>query len=87
MCAEEGTIPSMKAESSRKGVSRAGTNWEQIRTYADLQARLHRDLLMQNPQWIDADGNCPKCDSYDQRLAELIACFQFIARKSVAQPT
>jgi len=77
----------MKAESSRNGVSRAGTNWEQIRTYADLQARLHRDLLMQNPQWIDADGNCPKCDSYDQRLAKLIACFQFIARKSVAQPT
>jgi len=83
MCAEKGTISGMKAESSRKGV---GTNWEQIRTYTDLQAQVHRDLLTQNPEWTDADGNCPKCDSYDQRLAELIAGFQFTARKSVAQP-
>jgi hypothetical protein len=83
MRAEGGMIWSMNAESSRKELSRARTNWEQIRTYADLQEQLHRDLLAQNPEWIDADGNCPKCDSYDQRLAKLIAGFQFTARKSV----
>jgi hypothetical protein len=62
-------------------------NRHQIRTYAELQEQLHRDLLAQNPEWIGPDGNCPKCDSYDRRLAELIASFQATTRKSVAQPT
>jgi len=59
----------------------------QIRTYAELQEQLHRDLLAQNPEWIGPDGNCPECDSYDRRLAELIAAFQSTTRKSVAQRT
>ena len=48
----------------------------QIRSYADLQEQMHRDLLAQNPDWIDADGRCAKCDDYDRRLAELISIFQ-----------
>ncbi len=46
------------------------------RSYAELQEQLHRDLLTQHPEWIDSDGNCPRCDEYDRRLAELIAIFQ-----------
>jgi hypothetical protein len=52
------------------------TNCGRIRTYADLQKQLHRDLLAQHPEWIEANGDCPTCDSYDRRLAELITVFQ-----------
>ena len=62
------------------GVSRSNrrsiSNARQIRSYAELQEQLHRDLLTQHPEWIDSDGNCPRCDEYDRRLAELIAIFQ-----------
>jgi len=59
--------------------------WHQIRTYADLQEQLHRDLLAQNPEWIDANGECPTCDWYDRRLAELITVFKSVTRNSVSQ--
>jgi len=62
------------------GVSRSNrrsiSNARQIRSYAELQEQLHSDLLTQHPEWIDSDGNCPRCDEYDRRLAELIAIFQ-----------
>jgi hypothetical protein len=48
----------------------------QIRSYAELQEQLHRDLLNQHPEWIDSEGNCPKCDEYDRRFARLISIFQ-----------
>ena len=60
-------------------------NRRQVQTYAELKEQLHRDLLAQHPEWIDADGNCPTCDSYDRRLAELITCFESGTRKSVPQ--
>ena len=47
-----------------------------IRSYAELQEQLHRDLLAQNPEWIDSEGNCPTCDEYDRRFAQLISIFQ-----------
>jgi hypothetical protein len=49
---------------------------KRIRSYAELQEQLHRDLLAQNPEWIDSEGNCPKCDEYDRRFAQLISIFQ-----------
>jgi hypothetical protein len=48
----------------------------QIRSYAELQDQLHRDLLAQHPEWIDSEGNCPKCAEYDRRFAQLISIFQ-----------
>jgi hypothetical protein len=59
--------------------------WRKIRTYADLQEQLHRDLLAQHPEWIDANGECPTCDWYDRRLAELITVFKSVTRNSVSQ--
>ena len=47
-----------------------------IRSYAELQEQLHRDLVAQHPEWIDSNGNSPMLDWYDRRLAELIAIFQ-----------
>jgi hypothetical protein len=61
------------ATGSRTRASRARL---QIHSYAELQEQLHRDLLAQNPEWIDFDGNSPKCDEYDRRFAQLISIFQ-----------
>jgi hypothetical protein len=58
-------------------LSQSTTTWpRQIRSYAELQEQLHHDLRAQHPEWIDANGNSPMVDWYDQRLAELIALFQ-----------
>ena len=50
------------------------------RTYGELQRQLHKDLLAQHPEWIDADGNCPTCNDYERRLAQLISIFKSRAK-------
>jgi hypothetical protein len=40
--------------------------------YARLQREMHDALRRQHPEWIEADGNSPTCDSYEARLAELL---------------
>lgn len=47
-----------------------------VRTYPELQRQLHKDLLAQHPEWIETDGNCPTCDDYERRLAQLISIFK-----------
>jgi hypothetical protein len=41
--------------------------------YVALQREMHNALLMQNPEWFERDGNCPKCNDYDRRFAELLS--------------
>ena len=43
--------------------------------YAALQREMHDALLAQHPEWIEHDGNCPKCDDYDRRFAQLLSSF------------
>jgi len=52
------------------------TSSQQIHSYSELQEQIHRDLLAQHPEWIQPNGDCPKCEDYDRRLAELISFFQ-----------
>ena len=40
--------------------------------YGQLQREMHDALLRQHPEWMEGDGNCPKCDDYDRRFAELL---------------
>jgi hypothetical protein len=40
--------------------------------YAQLQREMHDALLAQHPEWILPNGDCPTCDSYDARFAELL---------------
>ena len=77
----------MNTGAGQRGLGRLRTNWGQIRTYADLQKQLHRDLIAQHPEWIDANGDCPTCESYDRRLAELITVFESVPGNSVTQAT
>jgi len=57
---------------------------DQIHSYSELQEQIHQDLRVQHPEWIEPNGNCPKCDSYERRLAELIDRFQSAERDLVA---
>jgi hypothetical protein len=48
----------------------------QIRTYAELRQQIHDDLRIQHPEWIQPNGECPMCDSYEARLMELLNTFR-----------
>jgi hypothetical protein len=49
---------------------------DQIQSYTELQQQIHEDLRIQHPDWVEPDGNCPTCDSYESRLAELLGLSQ-----------
>jgi hypothetical protein len=48
----------------------------EIHSYSELQRQIHEDLRVQHPEWIKPDGECPTCDSYELRLAELLGLTQ-----------
>jgi hypothetical protein len=37
-----------------------------------LQQEIHHALRVQHPEWVEPDGDCPTCESYESRLAELL---------------
>jgi hypothetical protein len=47
----------------------------QIHTYSELRQQIHDDLRIQHPAWIEPNGECPTCDSYESRLMELLDTF------------
>jgi hypothetical protein len=47
------------------------TNGSQTRL-SQLQREIHDALRVQHPDWIEPDGDCPTCESYESRLAELL---------------
>jgi len=42
---------------------------------AELRQQIHDDLRVQHPEWVEPNGGCPKCDSYESRLVELLESF------------
>jgi len=42
----------------------------EIHTYTELRQQIHDDLRIQHPEWIQANGECPICDSYEALLME-----------------
>ena len=49
---------------------------DQMHCYNELQQRIHEDLRIQHPEWVEPNGSCPTCDSYESRLAELLGLGQ-----------
>src|SRR6266508_6391277 len=45
---------------------------DEIHFYIQLQQQIHQALRVQHPDWVEPNGNCPTCDSYESRLAELL---------------
>jgi hypothetical protein len=48
----------------------------EIRTYPELQEQIHRDLRVQHPDWIEPNGECPMCDSYEARFTQLLDAYR-----------
>jgi hypothetical protein len=44
----------------------------QIHAYSELRQQIHDDLRIQHPEWVEPNGECPTCDSYESRLIELL---------------
>jgi hypothetical protein len=44
----------------------------QIHTCTELRQQIHDDLRVQHPEWVQPNGECPMCDSYEARLMELL---------------
>jgi hypothetical protein len=47
------------------------TNGSRTHLY-QLQQEVHDALRVQHPEWIEPNGDCPTCESYESRLAELL---------------
>jgi len=45
---------------------------DKIRTYAELRELIRVSLRIQNPEWVEPNGDSPLCDSYEARFAELL---------------
>jgi len=45
---------------------------DKIHSYIQLQQQIHHALRVQHPDWIEPNGSCPTCDSYEVRLANLL---------------
>jgi hypothetical protein len=60
------------------------SSYGEIRSYVQLQHQIHDALREQHPEWIDQNGDCPTCESYESRFAELLDLFQSNERRSVA---
>jgi hypothetical protein len=56
----------------------------EMHSYVQLQREIHDALRKQHPEWIKPNGDCPTCDSYESRFAELLNLFQANERKSSA---
>lgn len=48
----------------------------ELHSYTKLQQQIHEDLRTQHPDWVEPNGDCPTCDSYESRLAELLGLTQ-----------
>ena len=42
---------------------------------AELRQQIRDDLRVQHPEWVEPNGGCPKCDSYESRLGALLESF------------
>jgi hypothetical protein len=43
-----------------------------VSTYTELRQQIHNDLRLQHPEWVEPNGESPKCDSYESRFVELL---------------
>jgi hypothetical protein len=62
----------------------SSSNSGEVRSYAGLQRQIRDALREQHPEWIEQDGDCPTCEFYESRFAELLELFESHERKSIA---
>jgi hypothetical protein len=57
---------------------------DEIRSYAQLQRKIHDALRAEHPEWVEPNGDCPTCESYESRLAELLGLSSTTKNQTVA---
>ena len=57
---------------------------DEISSYAELQRQIHDALRVEHPEWVEANGDCPTCESYESRLAELLRLSSETEHRSAA---
>jgi hypothetical protein len=57
---------------------------DEIPSYAELQRQIHDALRAEHPEWIQSNGDCPTCESYEARLAELLRLSSETEHRSAA---
>ena len=40
--------------------------------FHELRTMMSSALRKQHPEWVKPDGDCPECESYEERLAETL---------------
>jgi len=53
-------------------------------TLSALQFQIHNDLRLQHPEWVQPNGDCPICDFYEARLAQLLEGYSLNASDASA---
>jgi hypothetical protein len=56
----------------------------QTDSYIELQREIHEALREQHPEWVQPNGDCPTCESYESRFVELLDVFLATEPKSAA---
>lgn len=58
-------VLAMKGDASRRAT-------KEVEPYVQLQRQMHEALLREHPEWVQPNGECPMCEAYESRLAELL---------------
>jgi len=57
---------------------------DDVQAYVQLQKQMHEALLREHPEWVEPNGDCPMCEAYDSRLAELLGLSSHTEHRSAA---
>ena len=57
---------------------------EAVQPYVRLQQQIHEALRKEHPEWVEPNGDCPMCEAYESRLAELLALSAATEHRSAA---
>ena len=52
----------------------------EIHSYLQFRQQIHHDLRVQHPDWVEPNGKCPTCDSYESRPAKMLGLSHQINR-------
>jgi len=70
-------VLAMKTDASRRAT-------KEVEPYVRLQRQMHEALLREHPEWVQPNGECPMCEAYESRLAELLGLSPHSEHRSAA---
>jgi hypothetical protein len=81
------TKPEKPSRANHDSLARPNAALHEIHTYDELRQKIHDDLRVQHPEWIQPDGKSPMCDSYEARLMEVLdSMMQKVSTETIVDP-